>query len=291
MAEGGGAAPPPEAKRGGAARTIGIAVALVIAVVTFLAGLGLGYFVFAPPPAKTIFVVGTNVPFPPFESYNDTTGKYYGFDIDIAQLVANALGRPMQVRNFQDFGILLTTVGHGGVDMAVSAITESGDTGAARNATMSFSNPYYNANQAAIVLSSSSFACPNSICNATQILGHTIGVQSATTSESWVDSDITPYDPNNASDIHRYASVSNEIDALRTGVYQIMIIDAGPAASIVKASGGQFKLAGTIITNELYGLAVAHNDPNGYLPTINSVLSQIKANGTYDQLITKWFGS
>lgn len=268
-----------------------MALVLVIAIVLFLAGLGLGYFIFAPPPAKVVFVVGTNVPFPPFESYNDTTGKYYGFDIDIAQLVADALGRPMQVRNFQDFGVLLTTVGHGGVDMAVSAITMSGATGAARNGTMSFSNPYYNANQAAVVLSSSSFSCTNSICNATQILGNTIGVQSETTSESWVDSDITPYDPNNATNIHRYASVSNEIDALRTGVYTIMIIDAGPAASIVAASGGQFKLAGTIITNELYGFAVAHGDPNGYLPTINSVLAQIKSNGVYDQLIQKWFGS
>ncbi len=291
MAEGGGAAPPPEARRGGAARTIGIAIAIVIAVVTFLAGLGLGYFVFSPPPAKTLFVVGTNVPFPPFESYNDTTAKYYGFDIDIAQLIANALGRPMQVRNFQDFGILLTTVGHGGVDIAVSAITESGAVGTQRNLSMSFSDPYYNANQAAIVLSSSSFSCPNSICTSTQILNKTIGVQSATTSESWVDEYITPYDPNNASDIHRYASVSNEIDALRTGVYTIMIIDAGPAASIVAASGGAFKLAGTIVTNELYGIAVAHNDPNGYLPTINSVLSQIRQNGTYNQLIQKWFGS
>ena len=290
MAEGGGA-PPPEARRGGAARSVGIALAIVIAVVTFLAGLGLGYFVFAPPAAKIAFVVGTNVPFPPFESYNDTTQKYYGFDIDIAQLVANALGRPMQVRNFQDFGVLLTTIGHGGVDMAVSAITMSGDVGTKRNQSMSFSNPYYNANQAAIVLSSSAFSCPNSVCTAALILNKTIGVQSATTSESWVDASITPYDPNNATHIHRYASVSNEIDALRTGVYTIMIIDAAPAASIVAASGGQFKLAGTIITNELYGFAVAHNDPNGYLPTINSVLAQIKTNGTYNQLITKWFGS
>lgn len=290
MTEGGGA-PPPEATRGGAGRSVGLALTVVIAVVTFLAGLGIGYFVFTPPPAKVTFVVGTNVPFPPFESYNDTSGKYEGFDIDIAQLVANALGREMVVRNFQDFGVLLTTVGHGGVDMAVSAITMSGTVGTARNASMSFSVPYYNANQAVVTLATSSFSCPSNTCNASLILGHTIGVQSATTSESWVDSEITPNDPNNATNIHRYASVSNEIDALRTGVYDLMIIDAGPAASIVASSSGQFKLAGTIITNELYGFAVAHNDPEGLLPTINSVIAQIKSNGQYDQLILKWFGS
>ncbi len=290
MVEGGGA-PPPEAMRGGAGKTVGMTVTIVIAVVTFLAGLGVGYFVFQPPPAKVNFVVGTNVPFPPFESYNDTSGKYEGFDIDIAQLIADALGRPMVVRNFQDFGVLLTTVGHGGVDMAVSAITMSGSTGANRNNSMDFSIPYYNANQAVVTLASSSFTCPSNVCNATLILGHTIGVQSATTSESWVDAEITPYDPNNATSIHRYASVSNEIDALRTGVYELMIIDAGPAAAIVAASSGQFKLPGTIITNELYGFAVANNDPQGLLPTINSVISRIKQDGTYDRLVLKWFGS
>lgn len=290
MAQGGGA-PPPEAVRRGGARSVNMAITLVIAVVTFVAGIGVGYFIFKPTPEKTTFVVGTNVPFPPFESYNDTTGKYEGFDIDIAQLVADALGRQMIVRNFQDFGVLLTTVGRGGVDMAVSAITMSGTTGAARNNSMDFSNPYYNANQGVIVLSSSTFSCTNNICNGTQILGQTIGVQSATTSEGWVDSEITPYDPNNATNIHRYASVSNEIDALRTGVYNLMIIDAGPAASIVASSGGAFKLAGTIITNELYGFAVANGDPEGLLPTINSVLAQIKSDGRYNQMILKWFGS
>jgi polar amino acid transport system substrate-binding protein len=268
-----------------------MAITIVIAIVTFVAGLGLGYFIFNPPPAKAVLVVGTNVPFPPFESYNDTSGKYEGFDIDIAQLIANALGEQMQVRNFQDFGVLLTTVGRGGVDMAVSAITMSGPIGASRNDTMSFSNPYYNANQAVIVLSSSSFTCPNNVCTPTQVGNQTIGVQSATTSEGWVDTYITPFDPNNATDIHRYASVSTEIDALRTGVYNLMIIDAGPAASIVASSAGAFKLAGTIITNELYGFAVAHRDPKGLLPTINSVIAQIKSDGTYDQLITKWFGA
>lgn len=289
MAEGGGA-PPPEAKRGGAARSIGMAVTIVIAIVTFIAGVGVGWFVFRPVQAAATFVVGTNVPFPPFESYNDTTGKFEGFDIDISQLIANALGKTLVVRNFNDFDLLLATVGRGGVDMASSGITMSGSRGAARNATMSFSNPYYNANQAVITVSTDTTTCPSNVCTATQVANKTIGVQSGTTSEGWVDTYITPFDPNNKTNIHRYSSVTTELQDLRNKVYEFMIIDAGPANSIVSNSAGSLRYMGTVITNELYGFAVQHGDPSGFLPTINSVLSRIQSDGTYAKLILKWFG-
>ncbi len=286
MVEGGGA-PPPEAMRGGTRRGIGVALVIAIAVVTFLAGLGLGYFVFTPP-TKLKLIVGTNAPFPPYESYNDTTGQFVGFDIDIAQLVANALGREMVVRNFNNFDLLLSTAGQGGVDIAVSAITMSGPKGAERNNTMDFSNSYYSANQAVVVRVADTFSCPSSICTQTEVLHNTIGVQSGTTSEGWVDQYIFN---NQTEQIFRYTDVVDEINALKGSVYRLMIIDEAPARAIAAGSGGSLKVAGVIVTDELYGIAVANNDPKGFLPTINSVLAQIMADGRYNQLVTKWFGS
>ena len=81
----------------------------------------------------------------------------------------------------------------------------------------------------------------------------------------------------------------DEINALKTSVYRLMIIDEGPAKAIAAGSGGTLKVAGKIITGELYGIAVPNNDPKGLVPVINSVLAEIRANGQYDQLIAKWF--
>ena len=121
---GGGAAPPPEAVRKGGVSTV---LVVVIAIVTFAAGIGVGYVAFpSAPPAKTILLVGTNVPFPPFEDFNTSSGQFEGFDIDIAKLIAAELGRTLVVQQFADFQVLLATVGTGGVDMAASAITSSG---------------------------------------------------------------------------------------------------------------------------------------------------------------------
>jgi polar amino acid transport system substrate-binding protein len=173
--------------------------------------------------------------------------------------------------------------------MAASAITMSGEAGTRRNLTMSFSNPYYSANQAVVVRAGFTFTCPNNVCTASNIVNHTIGVQSQTTSESWVDQYITPIQRNPTQTIHRYASVSTEVDGLKTSVYDLMIIDEAPARAIASGSGGQLSFAGVIVTGELYGFAVQHGDPKGFRATINSVIARIKADGTYDTLLRKWF--
>jgi len=279
-------APPPEAVRGGVSKTLFVVVVIIVAIMSLLAGIGIGTVFFQP---KGRFVVGINAPFPPFESYNDTTGTYEGFDVAIAQLIADALGKEIVVRNFNDFGVLLTTVKVGGVDMAASAITMSGSAGALRNQSMSFSDPYYSANQAVIIRSGFTFSCPSNVCAAADIVNHTIGVQSQTTSESWIDQYITPIQANPSQTIHRYASVATEVDGLRTSVYDLMIIDEAPARAIVAGSSGQLVFAGVIITDELYGFAVQRGDPHGYLPGINSVIARIKSDGTYNQLLQQWF--
>ena len=73
-------APPPEAVRGGVSRTLFAVAVLIVAVIAILAGVGIGYVLYTPPPRARL-TVGTNAPFAPFESFNDTTGRFEGFDI------------------------------------------------------------------------------------------------------------------------------------------------------------------------------------------------------------------
>jgi polar amino acid transport system substrate-binding protein len=283
--------PPPEAMRRGISRGMFVGTVVVVAVVMLVAGVYVGktYYGGGSSAKPTYLVVGTNIPFPPFEDYNYTTGHYSGFDIDFAQMIANATGRTMVIQNYADFGLLLTTVGTGGVDMAASAITESGAIGTSRNDTMSFSMPYYDANQAILVKSSSSLACTGGICAVNDLKALQIGVQSGTSSQFWADQYLVP-NMTSSSNYHKYTTVDTEVTALEAGSLDAVMIDSGPATSIASASGGTLKVAGTILTGELYGFAVAHGDPEGLLPIINNVISTAKSNGTYDKLIHTWFG-
>src|SRR5437867_7986485 len=120
----GGAAPPPEAVR---RKGVSGAVTVLLAIVMLVAGVGIGYVLFRP--VSHDLVVGTNVPFPPFEDFNGSSGNFEGFDIDLAQLIANETGRNLVIRQFASFTALLGAVGQGAVDFGVSAVTMSGSSG------------------------------------------------------------------------------------------------------------------------------------------------------------------
>ena len=291
MSQSGSVAPPPEAMRKGIGSGVFATVVVVVLVVSLLAGVEIGKAAYGTSStAKSQYlVVGTNIPFPPFEDYNYSNGVYFGFDIDFAHMIANATGRTLVIQNYADFSVLLTTVGEGGVDVAASAITESGPVGAARNATMSFSDTYYSANQALLVKSSSTITCANTAnCVASDLKTLKVGVQTGTTSQGWAFQFLFPNETSGK--ISNYTTVDTEVAALEAGSLDAVIIDTGPAASIAAGSSGALKVAGTIITGELYGFAVAHGDPEKLLPVINQVITTSMSNGVYAKLIKKWFG-
>ncbi|MCI4352177.1 MAG: ABC transporter substrate-binding protein [Thermoplasmata archaeon] len=290
MAQSGSVAPPVEAMRMGIGKGM-LAAAIVLSVVVSLgAGIVIGKYVLSTTASKPTLTVGTNLPFPPFESYNANTSTFYGFDIDFASMIANATHRTLHVVNYNDFSVLLTTVGAGGIDMAASGITESGPVGAARNATMSFSIPYYSANQAVLVKSGSPITCaiPAS-CTANDLKSYKVGVQTGTTSDGWATSYLVPNETASGM-VLRYTTVDTEVAAVTAGAIDVVIIDTGPAASIAAGSSGALKVAGTIVTDELYGFAVAHGDPQDLIPVINGVISTSITDGEYGKLIHKWFG-
>ena len=285
------ATPPPEAMRQGTSRGMFVGTVIIVAVVMLVAGIYVGKTVYGSSSSKpTYLIVGTNIPFPPFEDYNYTTGTYFGFDIDMSAMIAHAAGRTMVIQNYNDFSALLITVGNGGIDMAASAITESGTSGANRNQTMTFSIPYYDANQAVLVKSSSTLSCPSNVCDQSELKTLNVGVQSGTTSQSWADQYLAPNMTNPSTQYQKFTTVDTEITALNAGSLDAVVIDAGPANAIAASSSGGLKVAGTIITGELYGFAVAHGDPEGLIPIINNVITESQQNGTYQKLVTKWFG-
>jgi len=235
------------------------------------------------------FVVGTNVPFPPFEDYNVTTSQYFGFDISMAAMIAAAMHRPLLITNYADFTALLTDAGAGVFDMAASAITESGTVGAGRNLSMTFSMPYYEANQALLIQSSkaSQIKCAPSGCNVSVMAGLKIGLQTGTSSEDWANTYLLHNETGGGS-ITEYTTVDLEVSALSAGALDAVIIDTGPAAAIAAGSSGSLAVAGVIHTGELYGFAVEHGDPNDYLPVINGAIVTSEQNGTYQKLLTTW---
>ena len=283
----GGSAPPAEAMRG--AKGVSAVIAIVIAVVTFLAGLGIGAYFLAPAPVTgpPRLLLGTNTPFPPFEYYtNDTAHRLVGFDIELIQTLVTRAGYTYEWRDYTDFTALLLAVGSNGVDVAIGAITLSGPDGAARNASMKFTDSYYLSNQGVLRRASDTtqYCGGDNVCTAAElnVTGLRIAVQSITTSEGWAKSNAP------AATITTYGSVTQVLQALSSSSANIVIIDKPAADGIAKANPA-FAVVGTIFTNELYGFAVPKADLLGLVPRLNSALASARSDGTYAALITKYF--
>lgn len=90
-------------------------------------------------------VVATNIDFAPFEYYNGN--KIAGIDIEIAQLIANEMGKTLVVEHM-DFDAVVTAVQTiDKYDIGMAALTISED----RAKMVNFTNPYFDTTQVVVV--------------------------------------------------------------------------------------------------------------------------------------------
>lgn len=208
-------------------------------------------------------LVGTDTPYPPFE-----IGKppdISGYDIEVMNAIAEDLGVEA---TYQDtsFDTIFRDVAQGKFDTAAAASTITPE----RQQTVAFTDPYYEAQQALVVLPDSGIASPE------DLTGKVVGAQDATTGEAYANDDT------DASEVRGFPEGPDAINALRSGQVEAVIIDQ-PVAQDAVDTDGDVKVAALIPTNELYGFAVA-KDNTALLDAMNSALQKIKDDGKLAEL-------
>lgn len=214
--------------------------------------------------------VGSDIPYPPFE--DGRNGDYTGFDIDLVNAIADKLGLTVSVQDTA-FTTIFRDLSQGKFDLVASASTIT----PARQKTVDFSDPYYEAQQAILVPEGSD------IKTADDLNGKTVGAQDGTTGEAYVN------DKLNAKAVRGYPEAADAINALRNGQIEAAVIDQPVAQDAVdKGAGAGLIVAGEISTNELYGLAIA-KDNTELLSAVNGALQGLKDDGTLNDLYQQYF--
>ena len=121
-------------------------------------------------------VMATNAEFPPYEYYDDATQEIVGIDVEIAQAIADKLGRELKIEDMA-FDSIVTAVSTGKADIGVAGMTIDAD----RLEFVDFSDPYTTAAQVIIVKEDSEIAGPD------DLVGKSIGVQLGTTGDIFAD--------------------------------------------------------------------------------------------------------
>jgi len=274
----------PPAARSGVSKGAFAGTVIVVAVIALVAGIALDRVLFPAPagggPLPTL-VVGTNTPFPPFE-FRDDNDNIVGFDIDLIEEILDRMGRTYEIVNYRDFGALLTAVGGGTIDIAASSITIRAD----RNATMDFTDSYFESDQAVLVRTGfTGLTCAASVCAAADLEGFSVATQAGTTSEYWVADNV----PGASANLTTFPDVTQVLQALQASAVDLVVIDKPAGDGIVANNPSTYRVEGTVETNELYGFAVANNDPSALITGMNKALREIRADGTYATIVDRWF--
>lgn len=224
---------------------------------------------------SSALTVCTSLPYPPFE-VDDGSGKIVGFDIDFMDYLAKDLGIPTKIVASE-----FTAIKSGQAmkskkcDIAAAAMTINAE----RIQSIEFSNAYYDASQALMVLSSSS------VKSLADLKGKKVGAQTGTTGLAYAQKYADQY----GYTVQEYQQISNEEQGLQSGQIQAAIHDQPALNDYSKQQAGKVKIVANFNTGEQYGFGAAKGN-TALAAVANYVIAQSFKDGTYRTSYEKWIG-
>lgn len=211
--------------------------------------------------------MATNAAFPPYEMTTDA-GEFEGIDIETAQAIADKLGLELQIDDM-DFDAALLSVQQGKADIVMAGVTVTDE----RKAVMDFSDSYATGIQSIIVPEGSDIASPDDLA------GKKIGTQRGTTgyiycSDDFGDDNVVAYDDG-----------LTAVQALNNGQVDAVVIDNAPAQEFIAANPG-LVILDTSYAEEDYAIGMAKG--SSLEDAVNSVLEELKADGTLQAIVDKY---
>lgn len=219
--------------------------------------------------------IATEGAYKPF-NFTNADGSLGGFDVDIA----NALCEDMKVKcqiSAQDWDGIIPALNAKKYDVIVSAMSVTPE----RQAQVDFTEPYFTNSLVFLAKKDKAFN-PDEV---TQINQNSIAAQRSTISSQWLEK------THPQAKAKLYDTLDNAFLDLSAGRADAMVSDKAPAYAWLKSNAGQgFEVKGSEIDiNDKLAIAVRKNDP--LLTKVNTALSNIRANGTYDKIVQQHFGN
>lgn len=220
---------------------------------------------------NTELVVGSTVSGPPF-SFRDGN-SYSGFDIDLWDQVAKAIGRRYRIQPME-FAGLIPALQTRNMDVVTAQLFIRPE----RQQIIDFSEPYYESGLIAAVKIDNT-----GINTSADLAGKVIGTETGTVAVNFVKTNIQ-----NAK-LEQLSDINAVLLALEAGRVEAVIYDAPKLALYAEKAGkGKVKL----IYPKIYTVNVGLGFQKGsdLVGPVNKALAEMKADGRLAALTKKWFG-
>jgi polar amino acid transport system substrate-binding protein len=215
--------------------------------------------------------VAMDATWPPFEYVDEQTRAIVGFDVDIINEIAERENLNVEILNVP-WDPLLAGIAQCQYDLSISAMTITEE----RAQNMAFSDPYFSAGQQVVVRTDNT-----DIQGKDDLVGKRVGAQLGTTGAIEMEEmeGVT---------LRNYDEIGFAFQDLINGQIDAVVADDALAQGYIGRNPDRIKPVGEPFTAEELGIAVCRTNTE-LLTRVNRGLAAIKADGTLDELVGKWF--
>lgn len=218
------------------------------------------------------YVIATDTVFAPFE-FTDESGAFVGIDVDLLDAIAKDQGFEYELQSL-GFDAALVAVQSGQADCVIAGMSITDE----RKETFDFSDAYYDADVTMAV------AAGSSIASYDDLNGKKVAVKTATNGSDYAKSIADQY----GFDIVEFKDSPTMYQDVITGNTVACFEDYPVMAYNIKQGAGMEMPEGTTAAGSSYGFAVQKGQNAELLEMFNKGLADIKANGTYQEIVDKY---
>ena len=220
-----------------------------------------------------VLKIGSDTTSPPMEMVDTATGTIIGFDVDVVSAVCTKINCKAEFVTTGWDGIFAALL-QGDFDLVASGVSITDE----RKKTMDFSDPYLVNSQAILVRVADQGITLDKFKSDGLKLAAQTGTTDADLAQSIVGRDNSAL----------YDTFNSAVQALRAGDVSGVVINGANGAAYEKEFAGELVVGVKDLTTDPLGLVFRKGDP--MVAAFNEGLAAIKADGTLDTLIGKYWG-
>lgn len=221
------------------------------------------------------FILGLDATFVPM-GYTDDNDQIVGFDIDVAQEVCDRLGVEL-VKQPINWDTKETDLDLGKIDCIWNGLSVS----PSRAEAMNLSEAYMQNDMIFTVMNDGKYT------SSAQLEGKVVAVQNGSTAQEILEAS----DIGKTVTINAIATNVEALQQLELGLVDGVFLDSVVANYLITTTGKNYTiLPETVGEQEEYAVGFRKNDC-ALRDKVQSILSEMKADGKLAEISTKWFGS
>lgn len=250
---------------------------LALAMVGVLCGAALAGDTLAEVKKKGVLVAGVKDSLPPFGSFDPSTKKFVGYDIDFIKYIANKLGVKVEYKPVSSVNRIPMLM-EGRIDILAATMTKTPE----RARQIDFSYTYFLTGQKFLTKK-------GTVKTLKDFEGKKIATVKGSTSEQNVAKEVP------SATVLSLDDYPQGVLALQQGKVIAVTTDesilAGQLGMLEKkpATKGKYQIPDLQISMEPYGLGMRKGDTN-FVKFVNDTLLEMEKNGEAKKIFLRWFG-